>query len=176
MARLHLITDADFQELRRLKRKVDTIDGRGVVNTPQNVSINPPPPSPGGGGDEGRRRPSLLIPIQITAIHAEISDYRWSYQWQELEPTANGNYQFKTGGRTHTTTGLAYNLDEWKNTSAQVGNVNLGAFDELLHEVEVFDASEELPVVSAWIAKLAGGGQEVRFWYQLRIDVTCKDE
>lgn len=47
--RLHLLTDRDVAEIRRLLCKVDGINGPGVTNAPDSVSIAPvnvPPPQP----------------------------------------------------------------------------------------------------------------------------------
>jgi hypothetical protein len=65
--RLVLLTESDAEVIRRIGRKLDALDGPGVTNAPDGVTIAPTPPR-GKTRPEGRRDPRRVMTVVIDSI------------------------------------------------------------------------------------------------------------
>lgn len=119
------LTPWDARELQRIRRKIDTLSGPGVTNTPERVTIAGQAPAP-------QRAAPVATPFfflaEITgSTTLGSTGARWKYAWREVEFDGD-SYATLSGGRSGTTgaasgsdLGYALNLNEMTITTAKSG-------------------------------------------------------
>lgn len=105
----------DVAELNRLRHKLDTIQGPGVVNTPSGIYINPPPvvASRPGAAPSPRGPFLVLLTVDGGSAGGSSSTASWTYTCTDLSgnPLADGS------NSTATTKTPIWNAAMWRVTN-----------------------------------------------------------
>jgi hypothetical protein len=116
----YVFTEADKREFNRLRKKIDSIKGPGVVNTPTAIYVNSQTRQHGGRRRANQQAgPSMWIRITGYAAITGATN-RWKYQWVESQLVDDGMWEDVPDGNTHADLGVAYNSIEANNSDSGV--------------------------------------------------------
>lgn len=168
------LTPEFVKEWNRVRKKVDTISGPGVINHPGFIIINPPT---GGGngkrGSAGDDSSTVMFPARVTLASAVVTGKKqWIYTIVEIQKTGTsdyGNWFDKPGGRT----GPAYNFLEDNNAaSGTFGNGMSSSNFKGTFTIKPVPVGTRIQIQE--INRTDGGSPEYWFSYENGVDGACE--